>query len=220
MIEPADGKGYERDPRSLAKRAEAYLKSTGLGDTAYFGPEPEFFIFDARALDASTCRAASARSTRKKRRGPPARSSRAATRATARPSRAATSRCRRSIRFQDIRSAMCLALEAAWASRSKCTTTKSPTAGQCEIGTKFATLVQRADWTADPEVRGPQRRARYGKTATFMPKPIVGDNGSGMHVHQSMWKDGKNLFAGDGYARPVGLRAVLHRRHHQARARR
>ena len=74
------------------------------------------------------------------------------------------------------------------------------TAGQCEIGTKFAPLVQRADWLQRLKYVVLNVAHSYGKTATFMPKPIVGDNGSGMHVHQSVWKDGKNLFAGNGYA--------------------
>ena len=73
-------------------------------------------------------------------------------------------------------------------------------AGQCEIGTRFSSLVQRADWTQILKYAVWNTAALYGKTATFMPKPIVGDNGSGMHVHQSIWKDGKNLFAGNGYA--------------------
>jgi glutamine synthetase len=73
-------------------------------------------------------------------------------------------------------------------------------AGQCEIGTKFSTLVERADWTLLQKYVIHNVANAYGKTATFMPKPYAGDNGSGMHVHQSIWKDGKNLFAGNGYA--------------------
>jgi hypothetical protein len=87
-----------------------------------------------------------------------------------------------------------------------------------EIGTRFSTLVQRADWLQLQKYVIQNVASSYGKTATFMPKPIVGDNGSGMHVHQSVSKDGKNLFAGDGYA-GSRVRALLHRRHHQARPR-
>jgi glutamine synthetase len=92
-------------------------------------------------------------------------------------------------------------------------------AGQNEIGTKFSTLVERADWTQKLKYIVWNVAHAYGKTATFMPKPFVGDNGSGMHVHQSIWKDGKNLFAGNGYAGLSDTALVLHRRHHQARPR-
>ena len=182
----------------IAKRAEAYLKASGLGDTAFFGPEPEFFIFDSVRGDP-TCPAASSRSRPTKLPGPPARSSKAATRATVRPSRAATSRVPPVDSSQDMRSEMSLILNR-WASRSKCTTTKWPAPAR----TKSAP--SSPPWSSAPT--GPSNLKyvvwnvanTYGKTATFMPKPIVGDNGSGMHVHQSVWKDGKNLFAGDGYA--------------------
>ena len=99
----------------------------------------------------------------------------------------------------DVRSAMCTTLEAMGVPVEVHHHEVAP-AGQCEIGTKFASLVQRADWTQILKYVVLNTAHAYGKTATFMPKPILGDNGSGMHVHQSVWKDGKNLFAGDGYA--------------------
>ncbi len=101
--------------------------------------------------------------------------------------------------LQDIRSAMCLALEDMGVP-VEVHHHEVAAPGQCEIGTRFAPLVQRADWTQILKYVVHNVAHSYGKTATFMPKPIVGDNGSGMHVHQSVWKDGKNLFAGNGYA--------------------
>src|SRR5512138_2887709 len=198
VIEPSDGKGYERDPRSLAKRAEAYLKSTGLGDVAYFGPEPEFFIFDAVEwsvdMSGSYCKIFSSEapwSTAEKFEGgnmghrPPIKGGYF-------PVPPVDS-------LQDIRSAMCLALEQMGV-EVEVHHHEVAAAGQNEIGTKFAPLVQRADWLQRLKYAVHNTAHAYGKTATFMPKPIVGDNGSGMHCHQSVWKEGKNLFAGDGYA--------------------
>jgi glutamine synthetase type I len=197
VIEPGDGKPYERDPRSLAKRAEAYLKSSGMGDTAYFGPEPEFFIFDSVRWNAGPSGSfveieaeEAPWSSADKREGgnmghrpgvkggyfpvPPVDS------------------------FQDMRSEMCLILESLGIPvEVHHHEVASP--GQNELGTKFSTLVERADWLQVQKYVIHNVAHAYGKTATFMPKPIVGDNGSGMHVHQSVWKDGKNLFAGDGY---------------------
>ncbi|HMM73177.1 MAG TPA: type I glutamate--ammonia ligase, partial [Rhodocyclaceae bacterium] len=101
--------------------------------------------------------------------------------------------------LNDIRAAMCLALEECGV-EVEVHHHEVATAGQCEIGTMFHTLVRRADWTQILKYVVHNVAHSYGKTATFMPKPIVGDNGSGMHVHQSIWKDGQNLFAGNGYA--------------------
>ncbi len=198
VIEPDTGKGYDRCPRSIAKRAEAYLKSTGLGDTAYFGPEPEFFIFDSvtwgsdmSGTHVSIESEEAAWSSGKKYEGgnmghrpgvkggyfpvPPVDS------------------------LHDIRGAMVMAMEEMGVP-VEVHHHEVATAGQCEIGTVFSTLVKRADWTQILKYVVHNVAHSYGKTATFMPKPIVGDNGSGMHVHQSIWKDGKNLFAGNGYA--------------------
>ncbi len=198
VIEPSDMKGYDRDPRSIAKRGEAYLKSTGIGDTAYFGPEPEFFIFDSVTWHTDMAGTSvkinseeAAWSSGEKYEGgnmghrpgvkggyfpvPPVDS------------------------LQDIRSAMCLALEEMGVP-VEVHHHEVATAGQCEIGTVFNTLTRRADQTQILKYVVQNVAHAYGKTATFMPKPIVGDNGSGMHVHQSIWKDGKNLFAGNGYA--------------------
>ncbi len=181
----------------LAKRAEAYLKSSGIGDAAYFGPEPEFFIFDQVhwhiGMDGCQVKITSEEAswtTNKDLEGgnmghrptvkggyfpvPPVDS------------------------FQDMRSEMCLLLEQVGIP-VEVHHHEVAGAGQNEIGTKFSTLVQRADWLQLQKYIIHNVAHAYGKTATFMPKPVVGDNGSGMHVHQSVWKDGKNLFAGDGY---------------------
>jgi glutamine synthetase len=197
VVEPADGKGYDRCPRSIAKRAEAYMKSTGIADTAYFGPEPEFFIFDSVTWHTDMSGASvkieseeAAWSSSEKFEGgnmghrpgvkggyfpvPPVDS------------------------LQDIRSAMCLAMEEMGV-EVEVHHHEVATAGQCEIGTKFNTLVTRADWTQILKYVVHNVAHAYGKTATFMPKPIVGDNGSGMHCHQSLWKGGQNLFSGNGY---------------------
>ena len=198
VVEPADGKGYDRDPRSIAKRAEAYLKSSGIGDTAFFGPEPEFFIFDAVEwkidMSGSYCKVISEE----------------AAWASADKFEAGNSGHRPTVKggyfpvppvdsLNDIRAQMCLALEACGVP-VEVHHHEVATAGQCEIGTRFGPLVQRADWTQILKYIVHNVAHSYGKTATFMPKPIVGDNGSGMHVHQSIWKDGKDLFAGNGYA--------------------
>jgi len=198
VVDPTDGKGYDRDPRSLAKRAEAYLKSTGLGDIAYFGPEPEFFIFDSIqwevAMSGCSVRINSeegAWASNEKFEGGNT-GHRPGVKGGYFPVPPVDS-------LHDIRSAMCTTLEAMGVP-VEVHHHEVATAGQCEIGTKFSTLTQRADWTQIQKYVILNTAHAYGKTATFMPKPFAGDNGSGMHVHQSVWKDGKNLFAGNGYA--------------------
>ncbi|MES2683859.1 MAG: glutamate--ammonia ligase, partial [Pseudomonadota bacterium] len=194
VIEPATGQGYSRDPRSLAKRAEAYLKSTGIADTAFFGPENEFFIFDSVRfdsglkgcfveIDAENAVWNSGKAYEHGNTGhrpglkggyfpvPPVDA------------------------LQDIRSAMCTTLEEVGV-MTEVHHHEVATGGQCEIGVRFGTLVKKADEVLKLKYVVQNVAHQFGKTATFMPKPIVGDNGSGMHVHQSLAKDGKNLFTG------------------------
>ena len=198
VVEPSDGKPYERDPRSLAKRAEAYMRSSGLGDTAYFGPEPEFFIFDSIKWDVSMkgCSVEIEAEEAAWNTGKHYEHGNKGYRPTVKggyfpvpPIDAG----------QDMRSEMSLILEQ-MGIPVEVHHHEVANAGQMEIGTRFSTLLQRADWTQLQKYIVHNVAFAYGKTATFMPKPIVGDNGSGMHVHQSVWKDGKNLFAGEGYA--------------------
>ncbi len=198
VLEPADGKGYDRDPRTIAKRAEAYLKSTGIGDTAYFGPEPEFFIFDSVQwnVDMAGCFVKITSEEAPWSSGLDFDGGNLAHRAPVKggyfPVPPADS-------LQDIRNAMCLALEQQGV-EVEVHHHEVAAPGQCEIGTRFNSLVKRADWMQILKYTVWMVAASYGKTATFMPKPVVGDNGSGMHVHQSVWKEGQNLFAGNGYA--------------------
>ena len=198
VIEPSDGAGYDRDPRSIAKRAEAYLKSSGIGDTAYFGPEPEFFVFDSVTWDVGMggnfFKISSEEASWSK--GLDLEGGNLGHRPALKggyfPVAPVDS-------LQDLRNAICLALESQGV-EVEVHHHEVAGAGQCEIGTKFSTLVKRADWMQILKYTVWNVAYSYGKTATFMPKPLVGDNGSGMHVHQSIWKDGKNLFAGNGYA--------------------
>ena len=197
IVEPSTGEGYERDPRSVAKRAEAYLKSTGLADTAFFGPEPEFFILDDvkwgadmsgcfYKVDSEEAEWNSAKAFDEGNIG-----HRPGVKGGYFPVPPVDS-------LNDLRAAMCLAMEEMGVP-VEVHHHEVATAGQCEIGTRFSTLVERADWNQTMKYCIHNVAHIYGKTATFMPKPIVGDNGSGMHVHQSLAKDGQNIFSGDGY---------------------
>ncbi len=197
IIEPKDMKGYERDPRSLAKRAEAYLQSTGIADTAYFGPENEFFIFDdvrwGTDMSGTFYKVDSEEAGWNSEKVYPDGNTghRPGVKGGYFPVPPVDS-------LQDMRSAMCLTLEE-MGQVTEVHHHEVATAGQCEIGVKFNTLVKKADEVLGLKYVVANIAHAYGKTATFMPKPIVGDNGSGMHVHQSLAKDGKNLFTGDLY---------------------
>jgi len=197
VIEPATMQGYSRDPRSVARRGEAYLKSTGIADTAFFGPENEFFIFDSVTwnVDMSGCSVKieseeAAWNSGKEYEGGNT-GHRPGVKGGYFPVPPVDS-------LQDIRSAMCEALEEVGI-ETEVHHHEVATAGQCEIGVKFGTLIKKADEVMKLKYIIQNVAHQYGKTATFMPKPMVGDNGSGMHVHQSLALGGKNLFAGDGY---------------------
>ena len=198
VVEPSTMQGYERDPRSVAKRAEAYLASTGLGDTAFFGPEPEFFIFDdvkykvemqgaSYEINSEEAAWASGDSFDEGNTG-----HRPGVKGGYFPVPPVDS-------LHDIRAAMCSAMEQMGLD-VEVHHHEVGTAGQCEIGVRFNTLVTKADEVQILKYCVHNVAHAYGKTATFMPKPLVGDNGSGMHVHQSVSKDGVNTFAGDEYA--------------------
>ena len=197
VIEPSTGQFYSRCPRSTAKRAEAYLKSTGLGDTAVFGPELEFFVFDDVRFDVKmhgsfysvdcietpnntgTVLDGGNMGHRPGVKGgyfpvPPVDS------------------------MSDLRAEMCTVLTEMGLTMEIHHHEVAPS--QNELGFKFSTLVSTGDNVQKYKYGVHNVAAQWGKTATFMPKPIYGDNGSGMHVHQSIWKDNKPLFAGNGYA--------------------
>ena len=203
VVEPATMQGYDRCPRSLAGRAEAYLKSTGIADTAYFGPENEFFVFDhvswGDSMEGAFYKIDSREAAWNSGRNYHDRESGEYTNSGHRPTvKGGYFPVPPVDSLHDVRSAMCVALEE-MGLETEVHHHEVATAGQCEIGVKFNTLVRKADEVQILKYVVHNVAHAFGKTATFMPKPIVNDNGNGMHVHQSLIKDGTNLFTGDGY---------------------
>lgn len=197
VVEPTTLEGYDRDPRSIARRAEAYLKSSGIADAAWFGPENEFFVFDdvrwGSSISGSFYRV----------------DSREATWNSERVYSNGNFGHRPSLKggyfpvppvdsLQDLRSEMCSVLSE-MGLRPEVHHHEVATAGQCEIGVRMNSLVKKADEVQILKYVVMNVAQANGKTATFMPKPLVGDNGNGMHVHLSLGKGNDNLFAGDGY---------------------
>jgi glutamine synthetase len=197
VVEPTTGQRYARCPRSMARAAEKYMESSGIGDTAYFGPEAEFFIFDDVRFGCGMNKgfyfvdyAESAENS-----GTEYDSGNLGHRPAVKggyfPVPPVDS-------AQDIRSEMLAVMGDLGIEPEK---HHHEVAGaQHELGFKFKTLTRCADAMQIYKYVIHQVAAAYGKTATFMPKPVYGDNGSGMHVHQSIWRAGKPLFAGSGYA--------------------
>ncbi len=196
IVDPITKEDYSRDPRNIARKAEAYLKSTGVGDTAYFGPEPEFFILDEVRfeqnehcgyyyIDSIEGRWNSGRDER--------------------PNLGYKPRYKEGYfpvpptdSLHDIRAEMVIEMEKVGLQVER-QHHEVATAGQAEIDLRFLSLVKMGDALMWYKHCVKNVARRHGKTVTFMPKPIFGDNGSGMHVHQSIWKGEKPLFAGDGY---------------------
>ncbi|MDI1252211.1 type I glutamate--ammonia ligase [Thermomonas sp.] len=197
VLDPTTMQPYERDPRGIAKRAEAYLKASGIAEQAFFGPEPEFFIFDSVRyanemghtffhVDSEEAAWNSGKEYEGGNTG-----YRPGVKGGYFPVAPLDS-------LHDIRAEMCKTLEAVGI-EVEVHHHEVANAGQCEIGTKFNTLTRKGDELLTMKYIIKNVAHRNGKTATFMPKPLVGDNGSGMHVHQSLAKGGVNLFSGDGY---------------------
>ncbi len=193
VIEPATMEGYDKCPRTIGKRALAYLKDSGIGDVAYFGPENEFFIFDSVSYSTGMQSSFYSIGSREGHwaRGEEGHNGHApGIKGGYFPVPPVDS-------LNDLRAEMCKVIEQ-MGMVAEVHHHEVANAGQCEIGVGVGTLVEKADQVQKLKYIIHNVADRAGKTATFMPKPIVGDNGNGMHVHQSIVKGGKNLFAGDG----------------------
>lgn len=197
IVDPITKESYSRDPRNIAKKAIAHLQSTGIGDTAFFGPEPEFFVFDdvryatdqQHSFFSIDSREALWNTGREEEGGNLAHKVR--TKEGYFPVAPTDT-------MQDIRTEMVRVMEQVGIRVEK-HHHEVASAGQAEIDMRFLPLVEMGDALMWYKYIVKNVARRNGLTATFMPKPIMGDNGTGMHTHQSIWKDGKPLFAGEGY---------------------
>ena len=197
VYDPSSGQPYNRDPRSIAKAAQSYMESAGIGDTAYFGPEAEFFVFDDVRYEVSMNECFYKIDSEEG----PYNSGRTLTDGNLghRPTiKGGYFPVPPIDSAQDLRAEMLTVLGEMGVEIEK--HHHEVAASQHELGIKFATLVKTADNMQQFKYVVHNVAAAYGKTATFMPKPVFGDNGSGMHCHQSIWKDGQPIFAGSGYA--------------------
>ncbi|MFP4362389.1 MAG: type I glutamate--ammonia ligase [Spirochaetia bacterium] len=197
ICDPITGEDYSKDPRNIARKAVAYLQNIGIADTAFFGPEAEFFVFDDVRFDQNEhegyylLNSVEGRWNTGRDEG---------------PNLGYKPRYKEGYfpvpptdSMQDLRSEMMIQMEE-MGIPVECQHHEVATGGQAEIDMRFAPLVEMADNLLKYKYIIKNTAKAYGKTVTFMPKPLFNDNGSGMHVHMSFWKDGKNLFAGDGYA--------------------
>ena len=197
VVDPVDMQGYDRDPRSIARRAEAYLISTNIGDVAFFGPENEFFLFDSvrwkNAMDGAFFKIESSEAawSSGKEYEDDNSGHRPGVKGGYFPVPPVDSQ-------NDVRALMCTTMESMGVP-VEVHHHEVGTAGQGEIGTKFNTLVRKADEVQIFKYVVHNVAHNSGLTATFMPKPLVGDNGSGMHVHTSLMKGAENIFAGEHY---------------------
>jgi glutamine synthetase len=197
ICDPITGEDYSRDPRNIARKAESYLKTTGLGETAYFGPEAEFFIFDSIRFDQNQHEgyyhidSVEGRWNSGK---------------EEEPNLGYKPRYKEGYfpvpptdSMQDMRSEMMLTMES-MGIKIEAQHHEVATGGQAEIDMRFAPLVEMADSMLKYKYVIKNTARKYNKTVTFMPKPMFNDNGTGMHTHLSIWKGTENLFAGDGYS--------------------
>jgi len=208
IVDPVTKEPYTRDPRFVAQKAEKYLRSTGIGDAAYFGPEAEFFIFDGISYDSGVNHASYRIESREGQwaTGSPTETAYDGKTAITRPNLGYKPRYKEGYfpvppmdHYQDLRSEMILVMERLGI-EIEVQHHEVGTAGQAEIDIRFDTLTRTADKLLWFKYIIKNVALRNGKTVTFMPKPLFGDNGSGMHTHQSLWKGGKPLFAGEKYA--------------------